>query len=172
MRFLALAAAICVFGAATSALAQTTPQAMTDVYACAQVAGDAERLACFDRAVGLLREAENQGQLVAVDRGQAREIERDSFGFHLPSISRLLPDLQGGSDEIDNVQMTVASVRRSQLGYHSFVMENGQVWTQVEPQSARNVRAGDTITINRAALGSFRLSSSRGGAGHRVRREN
>jgi len=166
-----LAATACTCALVSSAAAQTTPQAMTDVYACAQVTDNTERLACYDRAVGVLQQAQTQGDLVAVDRGQARELERDSFGFNLPSLSRLLPDLGGGDQQIDNVQMTVARVRANANGYHSFIMEDGQVWTQVEPQSARNIRAGDTITINRAALGSYRLSPSRGGSGHRVRRE-
>jgi hypothetical protein len=148
-----------------------TPQALTDVYSCAQVQDDAQRLQCYDGAVGRLRQAETQGQVVAVDRAQAQEIERDSFGFHLPSLSRLLPNLEGGSDVIDNIEMTVARVRVSPTGYYTFEMENGQIWTQVEPENARNVRAGDTVTIRRAALGSFRLISSRGGSGHRVRRQ-
>jgi hypothetical protein len=158
----------------SSAQAQTptpTPQAITDVYACAQVQDDAQRLQCYDGAVGRLRQAESAGQVVAVDRQQAREIERDSFGFHLPSLSRLLPNLEGGDEAIDDVQFTVTRVRVSPTGYHTFEMDNGQVWTQVEPQGARNVREGDVVTIRRASLGSFRLISSRGGAGHRVRRQ-
>jgi hypothetical protein len=166
-----LGLALASTAAAQSNSATATPQALTDVYACAQMTDDAERLQCYDNAVGRLRQAESQGQVVAVDRDQAREIEQDSFGFHLPSLARLLPNLDGADQAIDNVQMTVASVRTNPLGYHTFVMENGQSWVQVEPQRARNVRAGDVVTIERAALGSFRLISSRGGAGHRVRRQ-
>jgi len=157
------------------AVAQTpdaTPQVLTDVYACAQVQDDAQRLQCYDGAVGRLRQAETQGQVVAVDREQARELERESFGFNLPSLSRIIPNLEGGDREIDDVQMTVASVRANPLGFHTFTMENGQVWVQVEPDSARNVRPGDVVTVQRASLGSFRLTSSRGGGGHRVRRQN
>ena len=167
--------AVAFLALAPAAAAQTsspTPQAITDVYACAQIQDDAQRLQCYDGAVGRLRQAESQGQVVAVDRAQAAEIERDSFGFHLPSLSRLLPNLEGGDREIDNVQMTVARVSVSPTGYHRFIMDNGQVWEQVEPESARNVRPGDVVTIQRAALGSFRLISSRGGAGHRVRRQS
>ncbi len=119
-----------------------------------------------------MRQAEAEGQLVAVDRGQAEELERESFGFRLPSLSRLLPSMDGGDRDLDNVEMTVARVRALANGYHAFVMENDQVWAQVEPQGVRNVRAGDTVRIERAALGSFRLISPRGGAGHRVRRES
>ena len=165
----ALAALVVASSAQTPAA--PTPQALTDVYSCAQIQDDAQRLQCYDGAVGRLRTAETQGQVVAVDRQQAAEIERDSFGFHLPSLSRLLPSLGTGSQEMDSVQMTVASVRDNGQGYHTFVMENGQIWVQVEPERARNVRAGDTVTIERASLGSFRLISSRGGSGHRVRRQ-
>jgi hypothetical protein len=170
-----LITAVAVAALAPTALAQTpaaTPQALTDVYACAQVQDDAQRLQCYDGAVGRLRQAETQGQVVAVDRAQAQELERDSFGFHLPSLSRLVPNLEGGDREIDDVQMTVTRIRVSPHGYHTWEMENGQIWEQIEPEAARNVRVGDTVTIERAALGSFRLISSRGGAGHRVRRRS
>ena len=170
-RFLVMSIAIAALG--STAFAQTpasTPQALTDVYACAQVQDGAQRLQCYDSAVGRLRQAETQGQVVAVDRQQAREIERDAFGFNLPSFSRLLPNLDGGDERLDNVQMTVARVRTNPLGFSTFEMENGQVWTQVEAVNAGNVRAGDVVSIRSAALGSFRLFSSRGGPGHRVRR--
>jgi hypothetical protein len=174
MRIVPVAFALCLFpGAAIAQTPNATPQALTDVYACAQVQDDAQRLQCYDNAVGRLRQAESQGQVVAVDREQVRELERDSFGFNLPSISRLLmPNLGGSEGPIEDVQMTVASIRVNPHGYHTFVMENGQVWTQVEPENARNVRVGDVVTIERAMLGSFRLISPRGGSGHRVRRQN
>ncbi len=173
MRTLLLVGAgtIALIGAAFAQTPGSTPQALTDVYACAQMTDDAQRLQCYDSAVGRLQQAETQGQVVAVDRSQARDIERESFGFNLPSLSRLLPNLDGGDQPIDDVEMTVASVSESPLGYHTFTMAGGQVWVQVEPQEARNVRAGDTVTVHRAALGSYRLVSSRGGAGHRVRRQ-
>ncbi|MCC7249854.1 MAG: hypothetical protein IT473_14620 [Lysobacter sp.] len=177
MRIFGLAISFLLLMCATPALAQTTtaaqtPQALTEVYQCAAITPAEERLACYDAAVGRLRSAETQGRIVAVDREQAATIERESFGFHLPSLSRILPSLNGDSDEVEDVQLTVTRIRARADGTHSFVMDNGQVWTQVEPQDVRNVRAGDTITIERAALGSFRLIGTRGGAGHRVRREN
>jgi hypothetical protein len=176
MRILAIVAALSLL-TVTAASAQTppaatTPQALSDVYACAQISDSAQRLACYDNAVGRLQQAETRGQVVAVDREQARTIERESFGFHLPSLSRILPNLEGGDREIDNIQMTVVGIRERAHGVHAFVMDDGQVWTQLEAQSVRNVRVGDTVTLQRAALASFRLVGSRGGAGHRVRREN
>jgi hypothetical protein len=131
-------------------------------------------LACFDAAVGRLRQAEQQGEFAGVDRAQATAVERDSFGFRIPSLSRLMPRL-GGRDredsEIDNVQMTVERVIERANGYHAFVMTNGQVWTQVQAERASNVRPGVDVTVRRALAGSYMMSSARGGSAHRVRRE-
>ena len=171
----AFVAAACLFVAAAPAAAQTqapTPEPLSNVYACADVQPDAERLRCYDQAVGLLRQAQTQGQVVAVDTEQARAVEREAFGFNLPPLSRLLPGLQDGGDRVENVQATVVRIRGAREGLAIFEMENGQIWAQVEPQPSRNVRVGDVVTIERGALGSFRLISPRGGMAHRVRRQN
>lgn len=164
---------------AQPAFAQTTavtppPEVLTRAYACIELQEDAARLACYDEAVGRLREAQSAGQVVAVDRAQAEAIERDSFGFPLPSLSRLMPRLgrDGEHEALADLQVQVERVADSFSGRHSFIMSNGQVWTQTDPQRTGNVRPGDTVTIRRGAMGSFMLVSSRGGAAHRVRREN
>ena len=172
---MAIVAAACVLAGTAPAVAQTqnaTPEPLSNVYACADIQQDAERLQCFDQAVGRLRQAQSAGQVVAVDTEQARAVEQEAFGFNLPPLSRLLPGLQDGGDRVDNVQATVVRIRGAREGLAVFEMENGQVWTQVEPQPSRNVRVGDVVTIERGALGSFRLISPRGGMAHRVRRQN
>jgi hypothetical protein len=199
MRFLVLA--MWLLGAATAA-AQTqtappndTPAALARVYACAQVSDERERLACYDAAVGRLRQAETRGEFAGIDRERARVVERETFGFRLPSLGRILPRFGGGrtaaadtaaapdapptaaaasasSDSgLAELQMVVDRVVERPLGYHAFVMTNGQVWAQVQPGRVGNVRAGSNVTVRRAMLGSFMLTSERGGAGHRVRRE-
>ncbi len=161
---------------AQSNAAPSTPRALSDVYACSALADDAQRLACFDTAVGRLRQEESAGQVVAVDREQVATLERESFGFSLPSLDRFIPSLGGGDNAqraaIERVEAEVARISMNANGRASFHMTDGQIWTQVETQRTNNVRVGDTITIRRAALGSFMLSPSRGGPGHRVRREN
>lgn len=151
-----------------------TPEALVAAYRCAEVQGDGARLACYDEAVGRLREAEAQGQIVAVDHAQAANIEREAFGFNLPNLARLIPRLGAGDNaqaEIEGVEMQIDRIARRADGKSRFIMSNGQAWSQTEPQSMHNVRAGDTVRVRRAALGTFMLVGSRGGAGHRVRRE-
>jgi hypothetical protein len=164
---------------ATAAHAQegARPQILDEVYACRSIADGDERLACFDRAVGSLQTAEESGQLVAVDTVRARGLEREAFGFNLPSLSRLLPDLIGGAGEpeerLDNVEMTIAQVRQRGYNRYVFEMENGQVWASVEVLAAtatRHFRRGTTVTIRSAAMGSF-LMNGRSGPAHRVQRE-
>lgn len=170
----AVAAAVVIALTTTSAIAQENqqaqPQALTDVYACAATTDNTARLACYDAAVGRLRSAEQEGRVVAVDREQVANLERDAFGFSLPSISGLLRG-ERNTEAVANIDMQVERIARLGDGRSRFIMTNGQTWAQIEPQSTSNVRPGDTITIRRAALGSFVLSPVRG-ALHRVRRVN
>ncbi len=78
------------------ALAQSA--ALGDVYACAEKADDAARLACFDAAVRELKADEASGEVRAVTRTEVEAVERDAFGFNLPSLPRLR-GLFGGSDD-------------------------------------------------------------------------
>lgn len=174
-----VAVAACMLS--TSALAQTpsAPPATAAVYACADIQGDTERLACFDEAVGRLRQAEMQGRVVTVDRAQVDTLERQAFGFNLPDFARVFPSLAsvGGNsasqrESLESVQLEVREVLMRSDGRARFVMTDGQVWEQVLVENARNVRPGDTVTVRRAALGSYMLSPAHSGQAHRVRRQN
>jgi hypothetical protein len=148
-----------------------TPEALTAVYQCAAIPTESERLTCYDAAVRRLRDAETQGDVVAVDRQQADQVRRESFGLSLPGLVNIFQGNGHHFEPIDNVQMQVERIAGAGNGRSRFIMSNGQSWVQVEPRSAANVRAGDTITIHRGAFGSYFLTPARGGEGHRVRRE-
>lgn len=167
--FIVVAAASLLATAPASAQQENSPTALRDVYACASITDEAQRLACYDAAVGRLQQAESQGRVVTVDSDQVATLERESFGFSLPSIGTLLRRNQNAAPPVERVEMEVARVVSHLDGTHSFVMTNGQVWTQIEPMSASNVEAGDSIAIRRASFGSFMLSPEHGRA-HRVRR--
>ncbi len=172
MRWFAQALVVAAFLGGAEAVAQTpatTP--LSQIYACADQTDDAARLQCYDQAAAQLRAAEQTGQVLAVDREQVAALERESFGFQLPSLSSMLPNFNGAPQQIERVETQVERVLSLADGRHTFVLANGQSWTQIEPRSVSNVRAGDSIAIRRAALGSFMLSPEHGAA-HRVRRSS
>ncbi|HYD87994.1 MAG TPA: hypothetical protein VEA80_11000 [Vitreimonas sp.] len=162
--------------AAGSAAAQeerpANPQVLDQVYACANIADETQRLACYDGAVGRLRDAQTSGNLVAVDRQQAQEIEREAFGFSLPSLPRIFGNRgnEAAAPEIAEMALTIDRVVTRRNGPATFYMSNGQVWTQIDDENARNARAGGQVTIRRATLGSFLMSVEAGGPAIRVRR--
>lgn len=153
-----------------------SPPVLDQVYACANVSAEAERLACYDAAVGRLRQAQTSGELVAVDRAQAEEIRRDAFGFSLPSLPRLFGGGFSGRDDgpdqvIDEITLQIARIQRRPDGKHWIHMDNGQVWAMVDSaQSNRRMETGAQVTVRRAAVGSFMMSFG-GGQALRVRRQ-
>jgi hypothetical protein len=83
----------------------------------------------------------------------------------------IAPTIRGGMPEAEPYRVTakVERIVAQRSGRSVFYMSNGQVWTQVEAETVRNVRAGDEVTINSASFGSFLMSSPRGGRAIRVR---
>jgi hypothetical protein len=162
--------ALAVVPAAAQERPAGNPAALDQVYQCASITDQAQRLACYDSAVGRLREAQTSGDLVAVDRAQAQEVEREAFGFSLPSLPRIFGRGEDGAEpEFAEMQLTLDRVVMRRDGTATFYMTNGQVWTQVDNENPRNARAGGEVTIRRASLGSF-LMSLRNGPALRVRR--
>jgi hypothetical protein len=181
LRFITVVIAAAMSGAGGLALAQTPappiPEPLTAAYACRAIATDAERLACYDQAVGRLQQAQQEGAFAAVDAASVRQLERESFGFSLPSLPRLgLPNFRSntaGEPEpaVETLTAQISRVIPSQTGRNGYVMSNGQVWRQVDTESNRQLRSGAEVTIRRATLGSFLMTTTAGGPAVRVRRE-
>ena len=150
-----------------SALAE--PVGTDAVYACASVDEDAERLACYDAAVGRLKEAEEAGEITTVTREQVEEVQRDSFGFSIPSLPSIaMPRLGGGdAEEIEEVTYAVTDLDRNGYGKVTVTLENGQVWRPTD--SERTPLSADEALIKRAAFGSFMMKLD-GGRAFRVER--
>lgn len=132
-----------------------TPQVFNDLVACREIADDSQRLACYDRQVAAMQQAESDESIIVVDREEVRQAERGLFGIRLPSIR-----LFGGSDEnrVNEISATIANVSGSPRRGWTFRLDDGSLWMQTElrDQLSRDPRAGMPIVIRRAALGSFR----------------
>jgi hypothetical protein len=175
---LASLAFIALTGSVAAQEQPPTPDALGRVYACRSITDEAQRLACYDGAVGNLQAAQDSGNIVAVDRQRAEEVDREAFGYQLPSLSRIFGNASSSTnprqpqfERVDNIQMQIASVSRRRNMPSTFRMTNGQVWVQIDDEVARNVREGGNITIERASMGSYLMHVEAGGPAIRVRRQ-
>ena len=163
----AFSALLAAAAAGAVAFAQTAPpervatvQALAD---CRKLTEDSARLACYDKAVAALDQAEARGDIVVVDRDQARKVRRQAFGLSLPSLSLFdkgeSDDEKGESDdELNNMTAQVASARQDGTGRWTVRLDSGATWTQVDTSPLRRTpKPGMPVTIRRAALGSFMM---------------
>lgn len=96
-------------GVSVAALALVAPGALAfqadpvdDVLACRAIDDIEARLACFDASAERLASARQSGDIVIVEREDVEAVERDSFGFNLPSLPRFslsLPNLAGSGSQ-------------------------------------------------------------------------
>jgi hypothetical protein len=144
----------------------------SDVYACKDIAADADRLACYDAAVGRLKAAEEAGEVKTFTRKEVEEVKRDSFGFSIPSLPKLAFGSKDGSgnsasEDLTEVTFPVKSVSGSR-GALIVTLENGQVWQQTDSKSISPLKKKEA-RIYQAALGSYKMKLD-GGLAFRVER--
>ena len=122
---------------------------------CAEIQNDADRLACYDRLF-MLRGPATHAESSATDQATGRasptvgdDAHRD-FG---------LSEAQKPSTSIaaDSITVTIQSIDRRPTGEQVFRTTDGQVWLELEPSSRVRVTPGETVTIRKAALGSYTL---------------
>jgi hypothetical protein len=151
--------------------ALTAPPAIyTDLVACKDIVESTARLACYDEKVAALQTAQSTNQVVIADREQVREARRGLFGLTLPRIKLFDGDGDEG-DQIEAIEGTIQTARTIRGGKWLIKLEDGAVWQQTDqPRSTmRRPKPGDTIIVERAALGSF-LAKVNDGRGFKVKR--
>ena len=70
------------------------------------------------------------------------------------------------SDQVEQLQATVKSLSRNKMRKLLITLENGHTWRQTEDDSIQ-LKAGDSVTIEKASFGSFLLSKT--GTNRKVR---
>ncbi|MDJ0643063.1 MAG: hypothetical protein QNJ15_09610 [Erythrobacter sp.] len=148
-----------------------TPEVVGKLFECRAITDPEARLACFDREVADVYEAQQSRDLVIADREKVAEAKRGLFGLRLPKI-RLFGGGDEEDEEVNQITATLTQARRLSNGRFVFELEDGARWMQTEDSIGRKrFKAGDTIVIKRAALGSFKARVNDKNAG-RVRRLN
>lgn len=167
-----LTAAFAMSGPARAAPPPAPSRAPTvqAVIACQALVDNAQRLACYDKAVAGMAQAEVKGDLVTIDREQRRAVRRQAFGLTLPSLAMF--DRGERPEEADRITAKVKSASHTVTGKWVIELEDGAVWRQIDDnQIYKSPRPGSVAAIRKAMLGSFFMNLD-GQQAIRVHRDN
>ena len=126
-------------------------QAVVD---CREIADSAQRLACFDRTVGVRASATAGKDLVVLDRATMRETRKGLFGFNLPRLKLFGGGSEDERDEVKEIEAGIAGLRSASDGFAIFTLDDGGTWKQTDGRDVF-AKVGDRIKIKRASLGSY-----------------
>jgi hypothetical protein len=122
---------------------------------CSRIQKNGERLACYDRALAYLSQPSEQQT--------SAPTAATTFGLQasVPQPPAAAAKDAGGED-VSSITARVTEVTTDREGKRLVTLDNGQAWREVSKSSFVSLKAGDEVTISRAALGSFVMSVPNG----------
>lgn len=161
---------------AAAAAERARPPVFEKLIDCRAIAADAERLACYDKQVAAIDDAEKREDVVVVDRVQIRKTRRSLFGLNLSGVDIFggKTDEKGQPEEegVTKIESTVTAVSTTRDGKYLFTLEDNARWQATEAKvTGRRPKAGEAIVIRRGPLGSY-IASVGGRPGVKVIRLN
>jgi hypothetical protein len=159
MRIVAIAVAFLL--SAGTARADTPQDALAEFAKCADIAESGARLRCFDAAIPRAKSA------LAEHQASQKRGFLDWFGFSRPPKPVTRPEDFGKPPaaepgEITQLTAMVAEFAKTPRGKSIFILDNGQVWRQLdsdsdevfEPAPGKPMR----VTIEMGSFGGYNLS--------------
>ncbi len=166
-----MAIAATIIGNPAPAMAQMPPALLK----CISVARDAERLACYDKAIAAsspearassetrtretTRIAEAEAATAAAAAAAAAKTKdaakREAFGAE--AIASRPERFATGSDGIEAVEAGITEVLTNRSGLGVFLLDNGQLWRQANTDSLPPIRPGDRVRVERSTLGGYKM---------------
>ena len=163
----ALALATAAPAIAQEQVVPNSEDTITQLKTCRAITDAAARLACYDREVGAVIDATEDGSLQVVDREDVKETKRSLFGFSLPKIKLFGSD----DEEMTTLETTITDVRTVGREGWIFTVEEGSVWRIAETKMGwRPPKKGQTVEFKKASLGSYfiRVNGQIGVKGKRI----
>ena len=150
--------------------AASAPSPLKSVLDCTAIAEPSQRLACFDREVGSLSQAQRTGEVVIMDREQLGKTRRSLFGLALPNLGIFGGD--ANAEDSGELETTITRAQQDGRGRWTLDLAEGGRWVQTDSKMmVVDPAPGHPIKIRRAALGSY-LANIKGQRAIRVRRAN
>jgi hypothetical protein len=158
LRWLTLAG-LAAWASPTEAPAAASPiraPVVQSVLDCRKIDDGAARLACYDKAVAGVEQAEASGDLVTVDRAQRRAARHQAFGLYLPTLSFL--DRGEKPEEVDRMTVTIDAASQSAYGKWTIRLDDGALWRQIDDNPVDPPpHHGSTAVIRRGVLSSYTM---------------
>jgi hypothetical protein len=167
IRFVLLLSGLAV--ATGPAWADGARDALKEISKCSEIASGLERLKCFDAAVpkaqtalGAPEPAPQQGTQTEADTGGVM----GWFGFSRPVKKTEdfgKPPVPVASEhDLTSISATVTDFAKNAYGRALFILDNGQIWKQVDGDSkeVEDFREGEKprVTIETGSLGGYSLT--------------
>jgi len=102
-------------GSFAFAQSASQPDELQAIYSCKSISDPQERLACYDNSVGRFEAAEKSGAVVTVSKTAIEKVERDAFGFNIPSLPSLGGLFGGGSKKTVKENDLTAPVKKASI---------------------------------------------------------
>jgi hypothetical protein len=162
---MAAAMAIVLPGVMPVTAAERTTDALL---ACANETDDAQRLRCFDAVVAGLRKAPPAPAAAAA---AAPTPAPAAASPPPPAAAAPTPEAKFGArgeikpdrhEELSELTGTVTALGTKPHGELIVTLDNGQVWAEIQTSSKVRLKTGDTVRIERGALGSYSLIAPNG----------
>jgi hypothetical protein len=166
-----IAASLVLFTAALAAApAQADPlrDALEELARCADITDSVARLKCFDAAVPRAKSALGAPVAPQLTKEQEEAASRQMFG--LPRADKPVvkaedfgkPPEPAGPKEVEEITANVREFAKTPRGKAIFILDNGQVWRQLDADSTNVLepREGTTmkVTIELGFLRSYNLT--------------
>lgn len=173
---LRMAAGGVLLAAMMAAPVTAQPATSLAILQCRTVVEATARLACFDREAANADALLQSGDLVISTRQQAKVDERASFGLAgsqrvvapvapvvaaapTPSPAQAAPvareAITASSERLDQIETKLVEAIETATKFYILALEDGSIWRTTEQARGFNPRVGDTVIIERAAMGSF-----------------
>jgi hypothetical protein len=153
----ALSAAAQPAAAAPAPTSQERAAELQRLIDCRKLTDPTQRLACYDQAAGALDQAEAKGDIVVVNREQARKVRRQAFGFTMPSIT--LFERGEKAEEIATADGVIASAHKALTGKWVIKLQDGGTWSQIDLTDIPiDPKPGQSVKIKRASMGSYLMT--------------
>lgn len=141
---------------------------------CRAIVGDAERLACLDRASTEIIDAADRGEIRVLTRKDVEQTRRGLFGFNFPNLA-LFGGGKGdddGAEMLETLESTVTTTRQVDRSTFIFKIAEGDATWQIKEAPSRFVppKRGDKVVFKRASLSSYfiRINDRVGIKGRRI----